>query len=171
MKNALAKFPDVIKAADGKKVLGPKQVKEIRSYIKRASDRSRQSVVLALLMQGVGPAQLSRFLLLDEDTIKADYENAVLELQQEMEDLPQGPLLLAKVVLEGYGRFTQRIMKSVHTSIEAIEAEEEPDHITIERYYRLGLDALDRLTDRMEKYGLLPIAPKTTRSQGGVRNP
>ena len=109
--------------------------------------------------------------LLDSDpaSVEQHYKDAVEEVKQEMQELPEGPLLMAQIVLEGYSRFVNKIMKDVHGSVDKMKEEEDPSHGLIQNYYRLGLDALDSLTDRMEKYGLLPIAPKSARSQGGVR--
>lgn len=158
---------------DGRRVLTEAEVLELRLMFETASVRARRTLVTTYLLQGLDSKRLAKLLKVPVEEVEDHYQSALKEIEQELDAIPEGPLLVAQVVIEGYSRYVQRVMSKIDDMVDTFDPEETDDprdHIALQGYLKLGIDTMDKLTDRLEKYGMLPVVPQNATSHGGVRN-
>jgi len=147
------------------------QLEAIRTKYQRASNRRRKGMVQTFLLQGQTTEKMAKLLGVDEDEVTNHFLDAVEEIQSELELIPEGPLHASEIVIEGYSRLVQRILASCEEAQARLGASTFVDpkaELAAQGYMKLSLEAFDKLTDRMEKYGLLPTV-RSMGSHGGVR--
>lgn len=144
----------------------------IREKYKRAENRTRRAMVATFLLHGQSIEKMSKILDIPEAEVRANYDDALEEIQQEMASIPEGPLHVSEVVVEGYSRLVQRILANCEEAQQRLAMSTFVDpkaEMAMVAWSRLSLEAFDALTERMEKYGHLPMVPKSGLSHGGVR--
>lgn len=165
---AAAPEPEV-RSPNGRHILTLAEVKRFQDLYRRSSVRARKALVTTYLMQGTSQKRLAEVLNVREKDIEDNYREALEEISEQLESVPEGPMLLAQVVIEGYSRLLELSSKTLIDMLDKSIREEVSDHNSIRAYIRLRFELLDKVTDRMEKYGLLPVVSKSLLGHGGLR--
>lgn len=151
---------------------------EIRKEYKESSDRSRQAMVMAFHTYGVPDEFMAQILGVNPSEIGRRKQEALQNVTAEVNSIPEGPNLVAQIVVEGYSNLSlavasvsQRAMDVLLTRIEGGDADPK-DHLALQGYMKLMIESRNALTNRMERYGMLPLVPKNYvyGSVAGVQN-
>lgn len=175
----------IVALPDATVILTPKERADLQKKYQRAQDRMRDQMVSTWLMQGVSAERMASLLDLPVGTINEHFENAIDEIRARMQEIPEGPFLLAQVVGEGYHRAGSIVLRTIQMRIDALLKDGEPtvnedgtvgkpgavDDGALNSYLKTFMDTQDRMLKTMGKLGFVEFADTkgSGRSQGGVR--
>jgi hypothetical protein len=165
----MSNLPQTIDPAIARRLITQEERDQIRAAYASASSRSRQAIVASFLMHGMTTDRMAKILNVPLDVINRDYSDSVDQVRSGMDSAPEGPMMMSQIVIEGYVRYHQFVMSTIHDFISKHgDTEEGMKHVR--PMLKLGLEVLDAATKRMERYGVLYVEEKGVKKlSGGVR--
>lgn len=148
-KGTIVKVTDIRDALSGKRILSVEERVSFQRTYEEASERSRREMVAAFLMQGVSSERMADFLDVPAEEVDAHFKVAKRQVQKELESIPEGPLLMSQIVIEGYSRYAKRVFREIDNRIS------EADDKDVAPLMKLGIEIMNQVADRMEKYGFV----------------
>jgi hypothetical protein len=127
-------------------------------------------MVASFLLQGFTVDRMAKLLRIDPQIVAAHYEEAAKEVRGELQVVPEGQLLMSQVVIEGYARYQQFVLSTVIRGCRKLSRKSA--YREVPQLIRAGLETLNSVTEKMEKYGMLPSGESKRagrETRGGIR--
>lgn len=137
-------------------VLTTTEVDRVAAALARSSGKARARIVTGLLTQGLTPQQIADIQGRDVKDVQLECDDAVRAVVDQLEALPEGPILLAQVCLEGYALFTTRIMQAANECLDAARVGNSKDWTAASSLLRLSKETMDQQIEWMQRFGMVP---------------
>lgn len=138
-------------------VLTDREYARIKSSLSRAGARARTRIVSGLILQGLTTAQIAAIQERPEEEVKLECAEAIQSVADQIEAMPEGPMLLAQTCLEGYGFFMTRVMKATEDClVQAQAGGNAKDWTAASSMLRLSKETMDTHIEWMQRLGMLP---------------
>lgn len=164
-------------ALSGRRVITKSQREAIADQFRTASVNARRATVLAFHQYGLSDDRMADLLHCNPEEIAIYRQQALKAVEEDLDSLPEAPLLMAQVVIEGYANLSKTVMAisshAIEKLVDRIEhgSDDKDTHRSIQGYMRVMIEMRDSMTDRMERYGQLPLVPKNMLGQKNYRAP
>jgi hypothetical protein len=169
LSSEIDKYHGLAGALVGKRVFTEAERAEIDRNYARGSARARRAMVASFLLQGFSAERMARLLGVSVEEVTQHYEEAVNEIQAELESVPEGPMLMSQYVVEGYARYQQFVLSTVIRACKRLA--KSGNFKEVPGLLRAGLDTMNAMSTKMERYGMLPVVLEPKGQRGGLRLP
>lgn len=138
-------------------VLTDKEYARIKASLRIAAGKARHRIVSGLLLQGLTVAQIAQIQGRPEEDVKVECQEAIASVADQLEAMPEGPMLLAQTCLEGYAFFMTRVMQATDECVtQARAGGNSKDWVAASSMLRLSKETMDAHIEWMQKLGMLP---------------
>jgi len=138
-------------------VLSDREYARIKASLSRAAGKARTRIVAGLIMQGLTTAQLAAIQGRPEEEVRLECQESISAVADQLESMPEGPMILAQTCLEGYGFFMTRVMRATEECLMQAQAGgNAKDWTAASSMLRLSKETMDTHIEWMQKLGMLP---------------